>query len=105
RAGTILFTTGAASVYPHVGSELMFANFAVAGACLRAYAHALHATLVPSGVQVGHVAIGAWIGQQPGATPEAIAPLYWELHTRRDEVEKVFMLQAADRRPVDGRPS
>jgi NAD(P)-dependent dehydrogenase (short-subunit alcohol dehydrogenase family) len=90
RAGTILFTTGASSVHPHLGNE-MFANFAVAGAGLRAYAHALHAALGPSGVQVGHVAIGAWIGQQPGATPEVIAPLYWELHTRRDQVEKVFM--------------
>jgi len=91
RAGTILFTTGASSVYPHLGNS-MLANFAIAGAALRAYAHALHAALAPSGVQVGHVAIGAWIGRQPGATPEAIAPLYWELHTRRDQVEKVFML-------------
>ena len=89
RAGTILFTTGASSVYPHLGNE-MFANFAVAGAALRAYAHSLHAALAPSGVQVGHVAIGAWIGQQPGATPESIAPLYWELHTERDQVEKIF---------------
>ena len=23
-------------------------------------------------------------------TPDAIAPLYWELHTQRDEIEKVF---------------
>jgi hypothetical protein len=76
-----------------LGNE-RFANFAVAGAALRAYAHALHAALAPRGVQVGHVSIGAWIGQQPGATPEAIAPLYWELHTKRDQVEKVFMLEA-----------
>jgi NAD(P)-dependent dehydrogenase (short-subunit alcohol dehydrogenase family) len=89
KAGTILFTTGASSVYPHLGNE-RFANFAIAGAGLRAYAHALHAALAPSGVQVGHVAIGAWIGRQPGATPEAIAPLYWELHTQRDQVEKMF---------------
>jgi len=93
NAGTVLFTTGASSVYPHLGNK-MFANFAVAGAALRAYAHALHAALAPRGVQVGHVSIGAWIGQQPGATPEAIAPLYWELHTKRDQVEKVFMLEA-----------
>ena len=93
NAGTVLFTTGASSVYPHLGNE-RFANFAVAGAALRAYAHALHAALAPRGVQVGHVSIGAWIGQQPGATPEAIAPLYWELHTKRDQVEKVFMLEA-----------
>ncbi len=89
RAGTILFTTGASSVYPQMGNE-MFANFSIAGAALRAYAQALHAALAPSGIQVGHVAIGAWIGKQPGAMPEMIAPLYWQLHTQRDEVEKVF---------------
>jgi NAD(P)-dependent dehydrogenase (short-subunit alcohol dehydrogenase family) len=93
RAGTILFTTGAASVYPHVGNE-MFANFAIAGAALRAYAQALHVALAPGGIQVGHVAIGAWIGKQPSATPEAIAPLYWQLHTERDQVEKVFLATA-----------
>jgi hypothetical protein len=41
-------------------------------------------------VQVAHVAIGAWIGHQPGATPEAIVPLYWELYSQRDQVERVF---------------
>jgi NADP-dependent 3-hydroxy acid dehydrogenase YdfG len=90
RSGTILFTTGASSVYPHLGHD-MFANVALAAAGLRNWAHALHAAVAPNGVQVGHVAIGAWIGRQPGATPEAIAPLYWELHTQRDQVEKVFM--------------
>jgi NAD(P)-dependent dehydrogenase (short-subunit alcohol dehydrogenase family) len=88
KSGTILISTGASSVYPHLGNE-MFANFAIAGAALRAYIQALHAALAPSGVQVAHVAIGAWIGQ-PGATPDLIAPLYWQLHTERNEVEKVF---------------
>ena len=93
NTGTVLFTTGASSVYPPWGNK-MFANFAIAGAALRAYAHALHADLAPRGVQVGHVSIGAWIGQPPGAAPEAIAPLYWELHSKRDQVERVFMLDA-----------
>ena len=44
----------------------------------------------PKGVQVGHVAINAWIGRQPGAAPDTIAALHWELHTHRDDVEKVF---------------
>lgn len=94
RTGTILFTTGASSVHPQLGNE-MFANHAIAGAALRAYAHALHAAHAAAGVQVGHVAIAAWIGQQPGATPEAIAPLYWELHTRRDQIERVFAAPGA----------
>ena len=98
RSGTILFTTGASSVYPHRAKDIFetFANFAISGAALRAYAHALHASLAPSGIQVGHVAIGAWIGKQSGATPEAIAPLYWQLHTQREEVEKVFLLATAN---------
>ncbi len=103
RAGTILFTTGASSVHPEMGNR-MLANFAIAGAGLRAYAHALHAALGPSGIQVGHVAIGAWIGKQPGATPEAIAPLYWQLHTQRDEVEKVFFPEVTDE-PQSGPPA
>lgn len=97
REGTILFTTGVSSVYPHLGNK-MFANFAVAGAALRAYAHALHAAHAPSGVQVGHVAIGVWIGKQAGAMPEMIAPLYWELHTKRDHLEKIFILEPANGR-------
>ena len=95
RTGTILFTTGAASVYPERGNEIfeIFANFAITAAALRAYAYALHGALAASGIQVGHVAIGAWIGKQPGAMPEAIARLYWQLHMQRDEVEKVFFAE------------
>ena len=88
-SGTILFTTGASSIYPERGHK-MFGNAAPATAWLRNWAHGLHAALAEKGVQVGHVAITAWIGQ-PGAMPEAIAPLYWDLHTNRDEVEKVFV--------------
>ncbi len=87
-SGTILFTTGASSVYPKIG-HAMFANVALAMGALRNWAHAL--AVAPKGVQVGHVAIGAFIGHDPGATHEAIAPLYGELHTRRDAFEKAFM--------------
>jgi hypothetical protein len=53
-------------------------------------------------VQVGHVAIGAF---RPGAASEAIAPLYWELHTQRHEIEKVVLLDVADWLPEQARPS
>jgi NADP-dependent 3-hydroxy acid dehydrogenase YdfG len=89
-SGTILFTTGASSVHPEMGYD-MFGNVAPAAAWLRTWAHGLHAAAALRGVQVGHVAIGAWIARQPGATaPEEIAPLYWDLHTHHDQVEKVF---------------
>ena len=64
-------------------------------AWLRNWAHGLHAAVAPKGVQVGHVAIGAFPGRRPGAIPDEIAPLYWELHTHRHEIEKVFLLDVA----------
>jgi NAD(P)-dependent dehydrogenase (short-subunit alcohol dehydrogenase family) len=85
-SGTLLFTTGASSVYPNP----MMGNIGIAIAGLRNWAHALHLALAEQGIQVGHVAINAWIGQQPGAEPEHIAPLYWELYTQRDQVERIF---------------
>ena len=27
---------------------------------------------------------------EPGTEPEQTAPLYWELHTQRDHVERIF---------------
>jgi serine/threonine protein kinase len=59
-------------------------------------ARAVAALTALSGVHVGHVAIGAWIGQQPVATPEAIAPLYWDLHSKHGQVEKIFMLDTSN---------
>ena len=83
-SGSILFTTGTSSAHPHHGRDL-----------LAVFADALHAAVAPNGVQVGHVGVGAFTGRRPGATPEAVAPLYWELHTQREQVEKVFMTEAA----------
>jgi NAD(P)-dependent dehydrogenase (short-subunit alcohol dehydrogenase family) len=88
-SGTILFTTSASSVHP----APRFGAVGAAMAWLRNWAHALHAAVAPRGVQVGHVAIGAF---RPGAIAAAIAPLYWELHTHRHEIEKVFLLDVAD---------
>ena len=94
RSWTIIITTGASSVCPHLGHANL-ANVALATAGLRTRAYALPAAVASKGVQVGHVAIGARLWRQPGPTPEAVAPLYWELYTQRDLVEKVFLLEAA----------
>jgi NAD(P)-dependent dehydrogenase (short-subunit alcohol dehydrogenase family) len=90
RSGTIIITTGASSVDPRFGRPHL-TNVALATAGLRHWAYALHAALAPGGVQVGHVAIGGRMWRGPGATPDAVAPLYWDLYTQRDLVEKVFM--------------
>ena len=94
HSGTIILTTGASSVCPHLGRPKL-ANVALATSGLRTWAYQLHAALAARGVQVGHVAIGGRMWRQPGATPDAVAPLYWELYTQRDLVEKVFLPEAA----------
>ena len=97
-SGTILFTTSASSVYP----TPRFGAVGAAMAWLRNWAYALHAAVAPRGVQVGHVAIGPF---RPGTLGDAIAPLYWELHTHRHTIEKVFLLNVADWLPEDNQPS
>jgi NADP-dependent 3-hydroxy acid dehydrogenase YdfG len=86
NSGTLLFTTGASSVYPNP----MLGNIGIVTAGLRNWVHSLHAALADKGVQAGHVAINAWIGLQPGAEPTNIAQLYWELYSNRSQVELVF---------------
>ncbi|MER5757238.1 SDR family NAD(P)-dependent oxidoreductase [Streptomyces sp. NPDC002088] len=90
-AGTLLFTTGGGSVDPIP----MLGNVNAAAAALRNWVINLNKELAGSGVHAAHVAIGVWIGEGgpagiPTATPEQIAPLYWELHEARDRAEAVF---------------
>ncbi|NUP52257.1 MAG: SDR family NAD(P)-dependent oxidoreductase [Catenulispora sp.] len=90
-AGTLLYTNGAGSIDPRP----MLGNLNAAQAALRNWVLGLHKELAGTGVQAGHVAIGTWIGTDnppgvPTASAEEIAPLYWDLHTRRDEAERVF---------------
>jgi NADP-dependent 3-hydroxy acid dehydrogenase YdfG len=95
-AGTLLYTTGAGSIWP----DPRVANVNAAAAALRNWAMNLHKELDGTGIQAAHVGIDSSIGVSviPGveaAKPEQIAPLYWELHTtKRDEAELVFRLDA-----------
>ena len=88
RTGTIILTTRAPAPSMALRGARAVGD-AVAAASARAWARALHARVASIGVQVAHVVIDDRPGSAPGVTPEAIAPLYWELHTRRDQVEKV----------------
>jgi len=92
-AGTLLYTTGAGSIdpVPEVG------NVNAAAAALRNWAINLHKELAGTGVQAAHVGIDVSIGTAviesaaEVAPPEAISPVYWELHTtHRDQAERVF---------------
>ncbi|MGW1061497.1 SDR family NAD(P)-dependent oxidoreductase [Micromonospora rubida] len=89
--GTLLFTTGAGSVDP----TPMLGDINTAGAALRNWVINLHKELEPEGIQAAHVAIGVWIGDRapegaPAATADQISPVYWELHTHRDQAERIF---------------
>ncbi|MFI7005459.1 SDR family NAD(P)-dependent oxidoreductase [Streptomyces sp. NPDC050145] len=90
-AGTLLYTNGAGSVDP----TPMLGNLNAAQAALRNWVLSLHKELAGTGIQAAHVAIGVWIGTDgppgvPVASADEVAPLYWDLHTQRDEVERVF---------------
>ncbi|WP_413812353.1 SDR family NAD(P)-dependent oxidoreductase [Streptomyces sp. OE57] len=93
--GTLLYTTGAGSIdpVPEVG------NVNAAAAALRNWAVNLHKELEGTGIQAAHVGIDVSIGAAliesaaPVAPPEAISPVYWELHTTdRDQAERVFSI-------------
>jgi NADP-dependent 3-hydroxy acid dehydrogenase YdfG len=93
-AGTLLYTTGAGSVEP----VPMVANVNAAAAALRNWVINLHNELTGTGIQAAHIAIDVSIGSSdavvpgfPTAPAEAIAPVYWEMHTtHRDDAERVF---------------
>jgi NAD(P)-dependent dehydrogenase (short-subunit alcohol dehydrogenase family) len=91
-SGTLLYTTGAGSVDP----VPVVGNVNAAAAALRNWTINLHKELAASGIQPAHVAIDVSPGVTPAvpdfptATPDEVAPVYWELHTNRDEAERVF---------------
>ncbi|MGW1229585.1 SDR family NAD(P)-dependent oxidoreductase [Streptomyces sp. NPDC001515] len=90
-AGTLLYTNGAGSIDPNPA----LGNVNAAQAALRNWVLGLHKELADTGIQAAHVAIGVWIGAGgppgvPTAPAESVAPLYWDLHTRRGDTERVF---------------
>lgn len=80
-SGTILFTTGGASLEPNAQR----AGISIAAAGEAAYARMLHDALAADGVHVGHLAIGVGVapGNDPG-DPDDLAEILWQLHERRD---------------------
>ncbi|WP_368498967.1 SDR family NAD(P)-dependent oxidoreductase [Herbiconiux sp. A18JL235] len=84
-AGTLLFTTGAGSIYP----VARYGNVTAGGAALRNWALNLAEALAGTGVHVAHVAIALMIAEEapaPGVDflpADDIAPLYWDVHHTR----------------------
>lgn len=84
-AGTLLFTTGAGSVYP----VAQYGNVTAGGAALRNWALNLGAALAGTGVHIAHIAIALAIADEAPVSgydflpASDIAPLYWDLHHTR----------------------
>lgn len=72
----------------------MLGNVNAAAAALRNWTLNLHKELAGEGIQAAQVAISVWIDSGPRGVPvahaEDIAPVYWDLHTHRDQAEFVF---------------
>lgn len=84
-AGTLLFTTGAGSMYP----VAQYGNVTAGGAALRNWSLNLGQALAGSGVHVAHIAIALMIADEAPASgmdflpARDIAPLYWDVHHSR----------------------
>lgn len=90
-SGTLLFTGGGGAVDP----VPMFGNVNAAQAALRNWVLNLSKELAGSGVHAAHVAIDVWLGDHGSegavtATPDQVAPVYWELHETHDRSDVVF---------------
>ena len=89
-AGTLLYTTGGGAITPYP----ILATLNAAQAALRNWVRNLHNTLSAQGIHAATVAINAMITNDapdgiPAIAPDALAEMYWNLHTRRDSGEIV----------------
>jgi short-subunit dehydrogenase len=77
QKGTILFTGGGFSLYPHSD----FVSLSVGKAGIRVLANTLYAALKNSPIKVGTVTIcGTVNGEDPKYNSDRIAEEYWKLH-------------------------
>ena len=81
RTGTIVFVNGGTAVRPRAG----YAGTSVAFAGESAYAEVLNAALAGSGVHATQLVIpGAITPGDPARSPETIADVIWDLHTKHE---------------------
>jgi len=90
-AGSLLFTTGIASVTPMPE----YGNVGIGAAALRNWSLNLGASLDGTGVMAAHIAIGVWIGDSSPAgfghlPPEEIARRFWRLHQAGTSTELII---------------
>ncbi|GAB1818621.1 SDR family NAD(P)-dependent oxidoreductase [Herbidospora sp. RD11066] len=101
--GAILMTTGVSAVHPMAG----LGGPGVVMAAARNHVHTLNAELTGQGVYVGTLSVAAAIARSkvlenastgshtfdptafPVVDPDDLADVYWDMYTRRDQVERI----------------
>ena len=86
QSGTILFTGGGLALNP----APPYAALALTKAALRSLAYSLGAEVEPDGVYVGTVTVAGSVKPGTFFDPDAIAEVYWQLHSERQPREFVF---------------
>ncbi|MDX1976752.1 MAG: SDR family NAD(P)-dependent oxidoreductase [Pseudanabaenaceae cyanobacterium bins.68] len=87
NSGTILFTGGGFSMYPHPD----FVSLSIGKAGIRVLANTLHQTLNNSPIKVGTVTIcGTVNGNDPKYASDRIAEEYWKLHIRENSEYEII---------------
>lgn len=86
-SGTLLLTTGVASVVP----DPSLANVGLAMAGLRNWVHALHAELSTQGVHAATVTVGTGLAPgEPLPDPDAIGDRYYRIYEERTGVDELI---------------
>jgi NADP-dependent 3-hydroxy acid dehydrogenase YdfG len=97
-SGSLLYATGTSAVQPMA----MLSNIGAAAAGLRNYVHTLHETAADKGIYAGLLIVGGLVeGSEaqarfgdrgiPTLEPADLAQVFWDMHTGRDQVERLIM--------------
>lgn len=81
QRGTILFTGGGLALEPQAAQTAL----SLGKTALRALALCLAEELEPQGIHVATLTIAGWVQPRTPFSPEAMAEVFWELHTEERE--------------------
>lgn len=86
NTGTLLFTGGGFSLYPHPD----FVSLSIGKAGIRVLANTLHEALKDTGIKVGTITIcGTVNGEDPKYSSSNIADQYWTFHQGSGEIYEI----------------
>ena len=90
KSGTILFTGGGLALNPYP----MYASLSIGKAGVRSLTFTLADELKPQGIHVATVTIAGFVKPGTRFDPDAIADVYWDLHSQpRENWEREFVFE------------